>query len=518
MVRPSTLGHAVRRWLALALPVAALLFVLAGTASAEDSSPGPSAGPGASPAASASPSAGPSVLPTPGVGTDVPQVTPVPDPSLVPAPPLPSPLADRSAGGANTCYDCHTEVNPEQQAIAAEWKSSIHGQGGIGCADCHGGDPTSDQITVSMSEEKGFIGIPARDRTVGLCGACHSDVERMRSYNLPTDQYAKYFSSVHGQRLASSRDTRVAICVDCHGVHDIKKASDATSPVYPTNVPKLCASCHADAAKMKPYGIPTDQFAVYEQSVHGKALLGNADVRAPTCASCHGSHAAKPPRSTEVVEVCGKCHTATQALYQQSRHAELGSAAPKCWTCHGTHDVSETGQRMFFHAEEAPYDCVTCHEPSTKKLRLETTQFEKESDRRCDTCHHPRSTIYSQVEGIAGALSDAQGAYAAAEGRITEAARLGMIVNEAEVALSEAKTSLIQTEAAVHTTKLTVVAGLARDTVAKAGGADAIAKAKIDDSVFRREAMVVVVALIVINVAILGWIKRRLDRELEGRG
>lgn len=501
----------IGRTLGMAVPLAALLLVLIGIAAPSD----PSSTPRAAAAEPASPSAAPSpTRETP--GASVGQVTPVPDPPLVPAPPLPSPLIGAAVGGPNTCYDCHLKVNPAQAAISASWSESIHGKGGVGCAACHGGDATSDQVTVAMSPAKGYIGTPSRQETVGICGSCHSDVERMRPYNLPTDQYPKYFSSVHGQRLAAAGDARVAICVDCHGSHDIKKASDSTSPVYPMNVPKLCAGCHSDPDRMEPYGIPTTQYAIYEQSVHGRALLGQADIRAPTCASCHGSHAAQPPRSTEVVEVCGKCHTATQALYEQSRHAELGTVAPKCWTCHGTHDVSEPGPRLFFHDAEAPYDCLTCHDPGSNQLRLDVDQFADEADRRCDTCHHPNSTIYFQVEGIAGALASAQTAYADAEDRIREASRLGMIVTDAEVALSEAKTSLIQAEAAVHTTKLTLVAGLADEASASAGGAADIAAAKIGESEFRRQAMVVVVIVILLNVAILAVVKRRLDRDLEG--
>ena len=217
-----------------------------------------------------------------------------------------------------------------------------------------------------MSKDAGFIGKPDRAMTVGVCGTCHSDVEKMRQYQLPTDQLAKYQTSVHGQRLATG-DTRVAICTDCHGVHDIKKASDPTAAVYPLNVPKLCSSCHSDATLMAPYGIPTDQFEIYQNSVHGKALLVNQDVRAPTCASCHGSHDAKPPGSSEVVGVCGKCHTATQALYEQSKHARL-EVGPKCWTCHGTHDVVKPDETRFFHPSPPDIDCTTCHNPGDRTL------------------------------------------------------------------------------------------------------------------------------------------------------
>jgi len=445
------------------------------------------------------------------------QVTPSPTVPLVSAPPVPSPIVHKTEGDTNSCADCHEALKPRQADIVTVWKESIHAAEGVTCADCHGGDPTSDQITVAMAEENGFVGAPGRIETVGLCGSCHADTERMRKYGIPTDQYAKYWTSVHGQQLATTRDDRVAICTDCHGSHDVKKASDPTAKVSPLNVPKLCASCHSDATKMESYGIPTDQFEVYSKSVHGVALLDNKDTRAPNCASCHGSHDAKPPQATEVVEVCGKCHTATQELYQQSRHSELGTAAPKCWTCHGTHDVSQPGQQLFFHPTPPDYKCDTCHDLQTKQLRLELDRFKTEADRRCDTCHHPDSLIYAQVQGIADALGSAQTAYDAAGQRIEDAARLGMITADADVGLTQAKTSLIQAQAAVHTTKLPIVSQLSTDAQDKAKAAEDLANAKIDESTFRRQAMIIILALIFLNATFLYLIKRRLDRDLEHR-
>ncbi len=90
-----------------------------------------------------------------------------------------------------------------------------------------------------------------------------------------------------------------------------------------------------------------------------------------------------------------------------------------------------------------------------------------------------------------------------------------MIVSDADVTLSEAKTSLIRARAAVHTTKLTSVAALADEASAKAAEAQQFADAKLQESVFRREAMVVVLALILVNVLALYLLRRRLDHDDE---
>lgn len=498
--------------------IALAWLVLAGTASGEDPSasaaaPAASTDPGASPTPEWTPNWSPSA--TESINPLFIPTLPPPTPLPATAPPVPSAIPHKADGAKNSCYDCHSAVNDKQKTIAADWKSSVHAAEGITCADCHGGDPTSDQITVAMDRDNGFQGVPSRLQTVGVCGSCHADPARMKAYNLETDQYEKYYTSVHGQQLLTKNDVRVAICVDCHGVHDIKKTTDPTAKVSPLNVPELCSSCHSDAARMQPYGIETNQYEIYSKSIHGQKLLVEKDTRAPTCASCHGSHDAQPPTSKTVVEVCGKCHTATQKLYEESRHAQLPSANPQCWTCHGWHDVSEPNSNRFLHTTQPNYTCITCHDLQSHKLRLEIARFQNDDDRRCDTCHHPDSDIYAQVTAINGSVKDAEKAYDTAEEEIKHASSLGMITSDAELALAGAKTSLIQAQATVHTTKLASVSQLSNEAIAKANDAKTLAESKIDQSNFRRQAMIVVLALIALSIVFLFLLKRKLDKDME---
>ncbi len=500
-------AHRVGAALALLFVGGVVLAQVASAASPSPAAPAPSASPAAT--LPATPGASPSGSPSASVAP-----TASPSPSASPGPGLaqnPKAIIHPSDGQSNTCFDCHSAVNATQAQITADWSASVHGKNGVGCADCHGGDPRSDSISVAMSASAGFIGKPSKVVSVGVCGGCHADAARMGQYQLSTDQYSKYATSVHGQKLAAG-DARVAACIDCHGSHDIKKASDPTAAVYPLNVPKLCASCHSNTSLMSSYGIPTDQYDVYQQSVHGQDLLLKSDLRAPTCASCHGSHDAKPPTSSDVVEVCGKCHTATQALYVQSRHSVL-DVGPKCWTCHGTHDVQPTGDERLLHATPPTVVCTMCHDPVNNTFQLKTEQFAKDADRRCDTCHHSASDEFAQASGIRDAVVKASSAYDTADAKLKEAAALGMIVTDADVALTEARTDLIQARATVHTTKLTEVAKLTDAAVAKAGEAESFADARLTESIFRREAMVIVVILILLNVFALLLLRRRIHRD-----
>jgi hypothetical protein len=156
---------------------------------------------------------------------------------------------------------------------------------------------------------------------VATCSRCHSDASYMRSYNpgLPVDQREKYVTSVHGKRNAAG-DARAAECASCHGTHSILATKDVRSTVYPTNVPGTCAKCHSDAARMKGYGIPTDQYEKYATSVHGVALLERNDLGAPACNGCHGNHGATPPGVTSISKVCGTCHALNSELFSAGPH------------------------------------------------------------------------------------------------------------------------------------------------------------------------------------------------------
>ena len=412
-----------------------------------------------------------------------------PAPSGPPSPtPLPIPTAIiHPTAEENTCATCHTDLDDAQALIVSEWEDSIHATRDVGCADCHGGDPGAEKINDSMSPAEGYVGAPNKVTIPGLCASCHADPVLMRQYDLPTDQFAKYQESVHGRALYENGDLNVATCVDCHGSHDTLEVNDPGADVYATNVPDMCGTCHTDLDLMAPYGIATNQYDLYKDSVHGIALLQNQDLRAPNCATCHGTHGAAPPGFIEVANVCGSCHSATQDYYVRSAHAQAGDAGPKCVTCHGRYDVSKPDETLFTGPQ----------------------------DRHCGSCHTPESTVGNQVAEIRDSIVDAVVDLQKAEELLTEVAGRGMIIAREEAMLSEARTGLITARAAQHQVSLDVVTAL---TEASIEGSEAVTKSaeeKLRQNVFRRQAMVIVVAAIVVTVIALYSIKRELDRRLE---
>ncbi|MGA8223397.1 MAG: cytochrome c3 family protein [Candidatus Acidiferrales bacterium] len=303
--------------------------------------------------------------------------------------------------------------------------SSIHGRVGLTCVSCHGGDLTSDDPAVAMSPAKGFLGHIDRKQIPALCSKCHSNAAYIRNFNpsLRTDQYSQYLTSMHGKRLAKG-DTKAAVCVDCHGIHDIQPPNDQRSRVYPLNVATTCAHCHADSDYMKEYKIPTNQFELYSQSVHHHALAVGGDLSAPTCTTCHGSHGAAPPGVDSVVRVCSTCHVFQAQVFDSGAHKDAFAALglPGCVTCHSNHRIVQPTDAMIGTGKDAV--CVTCH--SEGDAGFETAQKIREGLAKLDSSIARSDELLGRAE------------------------RSGMEVSEAKLAQSEARDDLTKARVDLH--------------------------------------------------------------------
>jgi predicted CXXCH cytochrome family protein len=260
----------------------------------------------------------------------------------------------------NQCITCHRELEilPEDYEIY-----DVHLRNGLSCVGCHGGDPGSDDEDISMSPENGFIGVPSREDIPKFCGKCHSNPEFIRDFHpgLATDQVSQYYTSVHGQKFLSG-DKKVAVCINCHTTHGILSSKDPRSSVYPLNVPMTCRKCHSNSVYMKPYKIPSNQYELYSESVHGVALLDHKDIGAPACNDCHGNHGATPPGLSSVTFICGNCHVNNMEFFRQSRMAQAFEDMQfhGCEQCHGYHAIKKTSDKLVGVNKEA--FCVNCHE------------------------------------------------------------------------------------------------------------------------------------------------------------
>ena len=320
----------------------------------------------------------------------------------------------------SSCKVCHGKEK-------VDYNNSIHDQRGITCTDCHGGDPTTLKKDRSMSPTAGFKKKPDKRGSAELCASCHNDERIMTPYGLPTDQFDQYLISQHGRRLFEHNDTNVAVCTDCHQTHATLPRTDPRSTTHVANVPKTCATCHADDALMKPYDLPTDQYDKYLNSVHGKALLERGNTAAPNCARCHGTHGAVPPGIADVSKVCGQCHSNTRDYFNQSPHKEPmdEQKISECASCHNNHDNQIPTLALF--------------------------------DTSCGRCHEATTPAFRRGQEIQALLVNATTALNAANQHVADAKHQGVYTSEYEFTLEEARTNLLRVIPVTHTLSLSTI-------------------------------------------------------------
>lgn len=290
-----------------------------------------------------------------------------------------------------SCILCHGDTDlfeADRLEILRDFERGIHAAVGLSCHDCHGGNPDpalAEEMFEAMDESwdaAPYRGVPARPEIAALCGGCHSDPDYMKRFapRVRVDQESEYHSSGHGRAMAEGR-TSAATCVDCHGVHGILGVSAAEAAVYPTRVAETCNRCHGDPERMAgvvlPDGrpVPTDVYPLWRRSVHAAALHERGDLTAPTCNDCHGNHGAAPPGVDSISFVCGQCHGREAELFRRSAKHEL----------YPNHNV--------YLADAGDDGCAACH--AAPEPQAELTEVRRFTE--CDTCHSHHAVLRPTV-------------------------------------------------------------------------------------------------------------------------
>ncbi len=406
---------------------------------------------------------------------------------------LPTPPAEGAAPSPDQCVRCHLDASDARLSTPArEFSEDIHRTKGFGCVACHGGDPTESSKR-GMDPAKGYVGKPPRESVPQLCGRCHSSAQFMKQYNpsLRVDQAAEYSTSVHGQRLRELRDPKVATCASCHPAHSIRPPSDPKSSVHPLRVADTCGRCHADAAYMAGYKIPTDQLQKYRTSVHWQAMTAKGDLSAPTCNDCHGNHGAVPPGISWVGNVCGQCHTVMADLFKKSVHdkvfADMGT--PGCATCHENHAIKATSDEMLGLGDKAV--CGTCHAADDKGGKTATE-------------------MRARIDAL-------RTAHDGARALLLKAEHAGMEVSQATFDLKAAGDALVKARNAVHAFSADAVAKEAEPGLAVSAKALARGGRALEELAFRRKGLGVSVVVILALIVGLVLKIREVDRRQGGR-
>ena len=256
------------------------------------------------------------------------------------------------------CATCHKEE-------ADIYKTSIHGisramgsSGAASCTSCHG---THDMLSPKNPNSPTF-----KLNLSHTCAKCHDNAGINAEYRMRfPDVAAHYQDSIHGLGVMKKGLVIAPSCNDCHGVHDIKRGVDRSSPINKANLAKTCGKCHL--------GIED----TYNKSIHGQ-LLAKGDARGPVCTDCHSAHEIETPTSVHFKQAsdgrCGKCHEESLKHYRDTYHGKamalgrpnIASDVAACFDCHGDHNIQPVSHPdSQLSPKHIRATCTKCHPGAT---------------------------------------------------------------------------------------------------------------------------------------------------------
>jgi predicted CXXCH cytochrome family protein len=229
--------------------------------------------------------------------------------------------------------------------------------------------------------------------------------------------------------------------------------------------------------------LPTDQFALYRQSVHYTALTKGNDLSAPTCNDCHGNHGAAPPGAGSAVNVCGTCHAVFAQKFSTSVHAQIFDRG--CVECHGNHAVKQPSDAML--GSDAQSLCATCHSGADDKGVIAATRMRADIER-----------LKAGLDRSSAAVSTLAGA--------------GMEMSAQALAVGTARTRLTLARTEVHTFDAAHVTPVIDEGLATLKAVDAAGETAAAELRFRRRGLAASLGAILLVVIALGFKIRQLER------
>ena len=150
--------------------------------------------------------------------------------------------APPSAPPQESCIRCHSNpdflvTHPKLHEYYRDWERSIHGQEGVTCSECHGGDPQANDARKAHAEFEGknqANSAVAFSRVAETCGGCHDEI-------LDAYRQSKHYAKVKEKK----GERHGATCVTCH-------SSMNTLVLDVTTVEAACARCHNTETKIDP--------------------------------------------------------------------------------------------------------------------------------------------------------------------------------------------------------------------------------------------------------------------------
>lgn len=280
--------------------------------------------------------------------------------------------APNPQGVANeTCLSCHGSPGMQTTLPSGEilyltvdpqvYEQSIHGQQGYACVQCH--------VDIREYPHRPLEAETRRDVSLLYyknCARCHQD------------KYDATLDSVHQAALEAGNE-EAALCVDCHGYHDVRDPNESL-----TSVPQTCERCHLQI------------FAEYSQSVHGSALIGEGNPDVPTCIDCHGVHNVSGPSETGFhlfsPQLCAECHADQELMGKYGISTNVFNSYVSDF--HGTTVIFE---QQFEGQETNKPVCIDCHGVHIMKMvdDAESQVIRENLLVTCQRCHPDASSNFT---------------------------------------------------------------------------------------------------------------------------
>ncbi len=336
---------------------------------------------------------------------------------------------------ASTCTKCHGQIEAvHRKIIRGElWEKEAHvlpacvdchqphkvrkvfydqGMADADCMRCHSrpdlrSSRDGRMLTVKLDEVQG-----SRHSRIA-CSQCHSGVNashlrpcetitgKVDCASCHAEMGQQYQKSIHGQ-LVAKNDPNAPTCTECHGTHGVHGRKEPGSPIFPTNIPDLCARCHREGNKaaVRYTGTQHQIIERYSESIHGKGLLKSGLTVTATCTDCHTAHSILPmadsassvnPRN--VPSTCGHCHHGVQEQFLLSIHStQVGKTEktlPVCNTCHTAHTIRRADTEGF--KLQIMAQCGQCHVEIAKTYfdtyHGKVSQLGYTKTAKCYDCH-----------------------------------------------------------------------------------------------------------------------------------
>ncbi len=272
-----------------------------------------------------------------------------------------------------TCGSCHAES-------VARYNQSLHAYAlaegsprAPRCESCHGAHNIR-----SVNDPLSPI---ARQNQVETCAKCHSQIGITLDPDIRMPRsFENYEESTHG-KLLKQGNTKVPVCIDCHGGHAIRASSDPTSTINPKNIDETCGRCHANEEQQ------------YRTSIHYRALkFGIED--SPTCTGCHGEHIMLSPddplsrvnHARQAHETCGRCHNNPTIIRKYGLSPDVVTTYNDSY-----HGLATRGR------SDVAATCADCHQAHAVRTARDTlsTINERNVTETCRQCHPKADTKFA---------------------------------------------------------------------------------------------------------------------------